>query len=226
MLGVFRRYGVLVGAICVGFVHHAFYEIFDHRLQLRWWEWTLQHPMNQPFFASVPLPSVVVFAALWPMSLAFCVQLLSAGMSTAGVGILGSRTGSGAPSWWAYWRVDRHRDTAAARDARRLAVRGGHGGRCHLRRRVGRAGRGCRTGAVQDNGAVCAAVNGGYANPAILIYAGIYLVVMTGLWVSALPDYVGAVDGVAHGDPVGSIFYTVVCHRRNVHRGGGERGTE
>src|SRR3546814_10825038 len=31
-------------------------------------------PMNQPFLDSVPLPSVVVFAALWPMSLAFCVQ--------------------------------------------------------------------------------------------------------------------------------------------------------
>ena len=29
-LGVFRRYGTLVGAVCVGFVHHAFYEIFDH----------------------------------------------------------------------------------------------------------------------------------------------------------------------------------------------------
>src|ERR1700739_1288724 len=29
-LGVFRRYGVLVGAVWVGFVHHAFYEIFDH----------------------------------------------------------------------------------------------------------------------------------------------------------------------------------------------------
>ena len=74
-LGVFRRYGTVVGAICVGFVHHAFYEIFDHLgPQLRWWEWTLDHPMNQPFFDSVPLPSVVVFAALWPMSLALCVQ--------------------------------------------------------------------------------------------------------------------------------------------------------
>ena len=32
--------------------------------------------MNLPFFASVPVPSVVVFAALWPTSLAFFVQLL------------------------------------------------------------------------------------------------------------------------------------------------------
>jgi len=63
-LGVFRRYGTVIGAVCVGFVHHAFYEIFDHLgPQLRWWEWTLNHPLNQPFFNSVPLSSVVVFAA-------------------------------------------------------------------------------------------------------------------------------------------------------------------
>lgn len=31
-------------------------------------------PDEPPFFDSVPLPSVVVFAALWPMSLALCVQ--------------------------------------------------------------------------------------------------------------------------------------------------------
>lgn len=74
-LGIFRRYGAFVGALCVGFVHHAFYEIFDHLgPQQRWWEWTLDHPMAQPFLDSVPLPSVVVFATLWPMSLAFCVQ--------------------------------------------------------------------------------------------------------------------------------------------------------
>lgn len=30
VLGIFRRYGTLAGAICVGLVHHAFYEIFDH----------------------------------------------------------------------------------------------------------------------------------------------------------------------------------------------------
>ena len=28
-LGVFRDRGVMVGAICVGFVHHCFYEVFD-----------------------------------------------------------------------------------------------------------------------------------------------------------------------------------------------------
>ena len=76
MLGVFRRYGVLLGAVCVGFVHHAYYEIFDQLgPQLSWWEWSTGNPLNQPLFDSVPLSSIVVFAALWPMSLAFFVQL-------------------------------------------------------------------------------------------------------------------------------------------------------
>ncbi|KAB2581650.1 hypothetical protein BS297_29755, partial [Rhodococcus erythropolis] len=51
MLGVFRKYGPLLGAVCVGFVHHAFYEIFDHLgPQLRWWEWSTSNPINQPMF--------------------------------------------------------------------------------------------------------------------------------------------------------------------------------
>lgn len=103
-LGVFRRYGTFVGALCVGFVHHAFYEIFDHLgPQLRWWEWTLDNPLNQPFFASVPLPSVVVFAALWPTSLAFCVQFfvgrhVDAGRSFSGEAWCCAR------SWSVCWR--------------------------------------------------------------------------------------------------------------------------
>ena len=211
MLGVFRRYGVLVGAICVGFVHHAFYEIFDHLgPQLRWWEWTLQHPMNQPFFASVPLPSVVVFAALWPMSLAFCVQLF------VGRHVDGGRAFSGAGLIWRTIVVGILASIGTAI--------------LPLPATLGASLSGSDTVAGAIYAAelvvlVAVAVpvlfrqwrslrggNGGYANPAILIYAGIYLVVMAGLWVSALPDYVGAVGGVtAHGDPVGSIFYTVVC---------------
>jgi hypothetical protein len=39
-LGVFRDRGIVVGAVCVGFVHLCFYEVFDHLgPQLRWWAW-------------------------------------------------------------------------------------------------------------------------------------------------------------------------------------------
>src|SRR5699024_10879627 len=65
------------GACAVGFLHHALYEIFDQLgPQLRWWEWTTENEIAKPFFNGVPIPSIVVFAALWPMSLALCVQWL------------------------------------------------------------------------------------------------------------------------------------------------------
>ena len=52
----------------------------------------------------------------------------------------------------------------------------------------------------------------GHRNPLILGYATAYLVVMAVLWVAALPAYFGAVDGVtADGDPIGSLWYTLVC---------------
>jgi hypothetical protein len=213
-LGVFRRYGTLVGAVCVGFVHHAFYEIFDHLgPQLRWWEWTLDHPMNQPFFDSVPLPSVVVFAALWPMSLALCVQFF--------VGR----------------HVDRGETFSGARIALRTIVVGvlASIGTAILPLPATLAGG--LSGSTAVGGIVYAAElvaitavalpvllmqwrrqRGGSptpttpSSPVILGYGVVYLAVMAVLWATALPAYLAAADGVtAQGDPVGSLWYTVAC---------------
>lgn len=66
-LGVFRDRGIIVGAICVGFVHHCFYEVFDQLgPQLRWWAWNIDNPLNHPMLASVPMTSVFIFATLGP----------------------------------------------------------------------------------------------------------------------------------------------------------------
>ncbi|MGV9800414.1 hypothetical protein ACWDTP_20440 [Mycobacterium sp. NPDC003449] len=213
MLGVFRRHGALVGAVCVGFVHHAFYEIFDHLgPQLRWWEWTLDHPMNQPFFDSVPLPSVVVFAALWPMSLAFCVQLF------VGRQVDGGRAFTGAQVLWRTIVVGVLASIGTAvlplPATIGVALSGSTtvGGLIYATELVVLTavaipvlvGRwmSMRRGTDTD----------GHANPVILAYAGVYLVVMTILWLTALPAYFGAVAGVtAAGDPVGSLVYTVLC---------------
>lgn len=216
-LGLFRRYGTLVGAVCVGFVHHAFYEIFDHLgPQLRWWEWSVHNPMNQPMFDSVPLPSVVVFAALWPMSLALCVQffvgrhadrgrrftgiqiawrtVVAGVLASLGTAILplpatviGGVTGSSTAGGFAY-------------AAELVAV-------CAVAMwALVTQWRRLRTTAASPT-------EPRYVSPPWLVgYSIAYLVVMAVLWLSALPAYFGAVNGVtAHGDPIGSLWYTVAC---------------
>ncbi|MFC8045293.1 hypothetical protein [Nocardia sp. NPDC057353] len=212
MLGVFRRYGVLLGAACVGFVHHAFYEIFDHiGPQLRWWEWSLDNPINQPFFDSVPIPSVVVFAALWPMSLALCVQYfvgrhVDAGTTFTGVQlvwrtvVIGLLASVGTfllplPATVIGIAGDTVRGFVYVAELVVLSVVAV----VLLWRRWSEL----RSGA--------SAVRGD-RNAFVQWYAIVYLVVMAVLWGAALPDYFGAVDGVtADGDPVGSLWYTVAC---------------
>ncbi|WP_054812729.1 hypothetical protein [Nocardia arizonensis] len=211
VLGVFRRYGVLVGAVCVGFVHHAFYEVFDHiGPQLRWWAWTVDNPLNQPMFDSVPLPSVVVFAALWPMSLALFVQLIvgrhvDRGQSFTGpqivwrtilVGVLGSlgtgilpipATVFGAGSTTARGFLYAA-ELVAVTVVAVVAL-----GRQWLRLRRERPAE-------------------SYTNRFVQYYGIAYLAVMALLWASALPDFLAAENGItANGDPIGNLWYTIAC---------------
>lgn len=212
MLGVFRRYGVLAGAVCVGFVHHAFYEIFDHLgPQLRWWEWSTENPINQPLFDSVPLPSVVVFAALWPMSLAFCVQFfvgrhVDEGRRFSGpelvwrtvvIGVLASLGTFILPLPATVFGMGSTTARAVLYAAELLVVTVVAIWilvRQWLRLR----------GENTDDPT--------YTNYFVQRYSVVYLSVMALLWATALPDYFGAVDGVTNnGDPVGNLWYTLAC---------------
>ncbi|TCN49086.1 hypothetical protein EV641_117156 [Rhodococcus sp. SMB37] len=212
MLGVFRKYGVLLGAVCVGFVHHAFYEIFDHLgPQLRWWEWSLENPINQPFFDSVPLPSVVVFAALWPMSLALCVQFfvgrhIDRGESFSGlqlvwrtivIGVLAS-VGTFVlplPATIIGMGSTTVRGFMYALELVVLCVVAAW----VLARQWSRLRRG-----ESDTPT--------YTNVFVQRFSLVYLGVLAVLWISALPDYFSAVDGVTdNGDPLGSLWYVVAC---------------
>jgi len=212
MLGVFRQYGTIAGAVCVGFVHHAFYEIFDHLgPQLRWWEWSLENPINQPFFDAVPLPSVVVFAALWPMSLALCVQFfvgrhvdrgvrftgLELVWRTVVIGVLASvgtfvlplpatvfGMGSDTVRGFLYATELVVLSTAAVW----ILVR--------------------QWSRLRSDGAEPP----GYTDVFVQRYAIVYLAVMAALWIAALPAFFGAVDGwTENGDPIGNLWYTLAC---------------
>ncbi|NGP06815.1 hypothetical protein G6038_15265 [Rhodococcus sp. 14C212] len=232
MLGVFRRYGVLVGAVCVGFVHHAFYEIFDHLgPQLRWWHWSVANPINQPMFDAVPLPSVVVFAALWPMSLALCVQFfvgrhadrgrhfsgLELAWRTVVIGLLASLGTFVLPLPATVLGMG-STTVRGVLYALELVVVTLVASVVLVRRWVR-----LRRGAPDVPP---------YTNRFVQAYSVVYLSVMAILWATALPDFFRAVDGVTStGDPVGNLWYTLACFvvallcvaaTFTVQRGGGE----
>ncbi|MCX4095867.1 hypothetical protein [Nocardia sp. alder85J] len=210
-LGVFRRYGVLAGAVCVGFVHHAYYEVFDQiGPQLKWWEWSTGNSLNQPMFDSVPLSSIVVFAALWPMSLAFCVQLfvgrhVDAGRRlpaaqlvwrTVAIGILGALGTFVLPL------------PATVFGANDTTVRGVLYAAELIVLSVVAAvllvvqWRRLRRGEVVPV----------HTNPVVRAYSVVYVAVLALFWVTALPDFLHANHGWArHGGPTGNAGYTVVC---------------
>ena len=213
ILGVFRRYGAIVGAICVGFVHHAFYEIFDHLgPQLRWWEWSVDNPLNQPMFTSVPMGSVVVFAALWPASLALFVQLfvgrqvdqgrrfggLQVIWRTIVIGILAS-LGTGVLPLPATL-------LGAVTDGKLLGIT--YAAELLIIAVVAIPVLVVQWRRLRLN--LFAA--GRYDNPLMVRYAAVYLSVMTVLWLTALPAYLDASGGLTdNGDPVGSLWYAVLC---------------
>ncbi|MFB8277751.1 hypothetical protein [Nocardia colli] len=210
MLGIFQRHGLLLGAACVGFVHHAFYEIFDQiGPQLRWWEWSVDNPINQPMFDSVPLPSVVVFAALWPMSLALCVRYfvgrpVETGTKFTGlqlvsrtivIGLLASVGTFVLPLPATIFGMgsDTVRGFLYAAELFALSMVA-----VVLMYRQWSA---LRSGSTD-----------GYRNPLVQWYAVVYLAVMALLWATALPDYFNATDGhTANGDPTGNLWYTIAC---------------
>lgn len=213
VLGVFRRYGTFVGAVCVGFVHHAFYEIFDHLgPQLRWWEWSVDNPMNQPMFDAVPLPSVVVFAALWPMSLALCVQFfvgrhVNRGERFTGVqvlwrtvvvGVLASLGTAILPL--PATLIGALTSTTAmgiVYAAELVAIT------CVAVPVMVRQWRRLRTSAITAER---------HTSPLVIRYSVAYLAVMAVLWLASLPAYFGAVDGItANGDPIGNLWYVAAC---------------
>lgn len=219
-LGVFRDRGIVIGAICVGFVHHCFYEVFDQLgPQLRWWEWNSANPINHPMFASVPMTSVFIFATLGPIVVTALVLLL---------------VGKRAPiaGWTLAWRTA----LAGALVPIGLALLsiptslfGGHPANTTAQAvifsvelaiialialpvLIGQWHRGRRIS----------------SNRFVRAFGLAYLIVLAALWVSALPAYFSAARGVtADGTPTGNLAYASICFViaavavGSVSRGGG-----
>jgi hypothetical protein len=207
-LGVFRDRGIIVGAICVGFIHHCFYEVFDQLgPQLRWWAWNTENSMNHPMLASVPMTSVFIFATLGPIVVTVLVMLLvgrkaDRGTQFSGMSLTWRTVAAGALVPFGVGILSLPSSLFGGEDPNTRAQ-----------------------SIVLSIGLVVVAVIGapvliqqwsrhrsaGAApepNEFVRVFGPIYLVVLAVLWVTALPQYLGAKDGItADGTPIGNLVY-------------------
>lgn len=206
-LGVFRDRGVLLGAVCVGFLHHCFYEVFDQLgPQLRWWAWNTDNPLNRPMLDSVPMTSVFIFATLGPIVVTVLVLMLVGrkaatpeGLAAPGLAWRTVLAGVLVPPSIAVLCIP-------------TSVFGGENPNTAAQAVVF---------AVELVIVAAVAVpilirqwsrNQAARNGFVVVFGPIYLAVLALLWVTALPAYFAATDGVtADGTPTGNLLYAAVC---------------
>ena len=209
-LGVLERRSPLVGAASVALVFHACYEIFDNiGPQLRWWAWNPDAPTNEPWLASVPLTSVVMFAGASPFGIALLTRWLiarraargpvpgwSMALRVVGVGALTpiAMIVFSLPSGLVPPERQHLRAAVLWTELALLAAAGAYGIVRTLRERAGED----RDAADRDHYGVVA--------------GAVFVAVFAALWATALPAYTDAVDGrTPDGAPIGSLAYAVAC---------------
>jgi hypothetical protein len=208
--GVFERRNAVVGAACVAFVFHAFYEIFDNLgPQLRWWAWNPDAPTNTPWLASVPLTSLAIFAGASPFGIALLTRLLIARraarapvpaasmvLRTIGVGVLTplAMLVFSVP----YGLLGRSDPPDVTGQAivlwAEIAL-------------IGVVALWAFAGAARGQ-----APPGIAADRFVVAGGGAYLLVFAVLWATALPGYLAAAGGhTSSGAPIGSLVYVIGC---------------
>jgi hypothetical protein len=190
-LGIFRYRGALAGAVAVAFVLQVFYEVFDHiGPQLKWWAWNPGNEIvNQPMMASVPLKSALLFASVSLGAMTYLVVRLPGRWRAVAAGVLTPLTMmiAGIPS------------SLAGTDVTAQAwVIGGE------------------LALIWVAGAWLVTSARGLPDeplPAFArLYPALYLAVMAMFWLTALPQYLSAQNGVtADGTPIGSGLYVLAC---------------
>lgn len=208
-VGVFARRGVLIGAVCMGFVHGCFYEVFDHLgPQLRWWVWNGGNPINHPALGSVPVASMVNFAMLGPAALGLLVYLLvtrpyAAGRPSRRTAMLWQVPVIGLAAPLAMLVLStpsllliNHPVARSALFAMEITVF------LVISLPV----------LVQEWRAARRGAGTSYPSAYVRIFGTLYLLTFTALWLSALPDFAGAIDGITGtGTPVGNLPYAAMC---------------
>lgn len=85
-LGIFRHRGPLAGAVAVALACQVFYEVFDQLgPQLKWWAWNPDNDIvNHPALASVPMTSMLLFASVSMAAMTYLVVRLTGGSTRRG----------------------------------------------------------------------------------------------------------------------------------------------
>jgi hypothetical protein len=201
-LGIFRR-GALAGSVAVAFTCQVFYEVFDHiGPQLKWWAWNRDnHIVNDPAMASVPMNSMLLFASVSMGAMTYLVVRLTGGrrrgwslvprILLAGVLTPPTMAIAGIPS-----SLLKGNSTAQA------WVLGLELGLLWL------AGIWIVVSYLRSTDHEPVQPLSAFAR----FYPAIYLGGMAVFWLSALPSYLTADDGItSDGTPIGSGPYALAC---------------
>ena len=194
-LGIFARRGALTGSVAVAFTCQVFYEVFDHiGPQLRWWAWNPGNDIvNRPALASVPMTSMVLFASVSMGAMTYLVVRLAGRwplaptVLVAGVLTPPSMAIAGLPS-----ALFEGTGTAQAWIL------------------------GVELALLWVVGISIVVYNPRGGGPEVSAFAryypAVYLGGMAVIWLSALPAYVAADNGVTgDGTPIGSGPYALAC---------------
>lgn len=230
-LGFFdgRKWSALRGSLVVALVFQVFYEIFDQLgPQLKWWAWNvdqpfygpesdqLGNPSAMPLFDSVPWSSAWLFATVSFAVLTFFCVILVQKPTIQGRSVRG---------WSLVWRIV-VAGALAVISMPVLSISTAVFGRENANLTAQTVvfaiqvfgiwviglwllwdqWRRTRAEAAPDP------LPAQTAAPFLRFFPILFLVVMGVLWITALPAYFGAVDGVtADGTPTGNLPYVVAC---------------
>jgi len=200
-LGVFRRRGALTGSVAVAFACQVFYEVFDHLgPQLKWWAWNRDnHLVNHPALASVPMTSMLLFASVSMGAMTYLVVRLAGSpprrgrslvLRTLAAGVLTPPTMAiaGIPSGFFSGNVTAQAWVLGV-ELTLVWVAGAWIVVSQLR--------------SPDREPLSAFAR---------FYPASYLGGMAAFWISALPAYLAAEDGItSDGTPIGSGPYALAC---------------
>ena len=197
-----------VTALCVGSVHHVFYEIFDMLGPQRlWWAWDYDLPLTEQRIGSVPVSSMVNFALVMPAAFAFlCVLVLSRRPRTTARSVLLPAWAIGAltplvslPGQLPISLLDAVDGFPVALSMTLVAILGAVALAVTVREGV-LALRSAEP--EEDDG----------SRAWVLAVGSTYLLAFAVLWAVALPQTFDAVDGrIPTGQLVGSLPYVVAC---------------